>query len=709
MGQSCTLATCTAATPGQSDVLAALPSPSNTNPTVTVNIPGGTGVWTSPPGQLTYTVPAAVTTLIIQGQTTVNCTGTAGTNTYACTATDATIIQDNIAANFGVIQINGSGSASSPLIRVTGLTMQNGSGGNKFQGLLLFYSNSASSQIRVDHNHFNLTTGTSGTGWAGRLNGPFVGVMDHNVFDNASPTNTGSVAQGFMNSNTLNDSLGFGDGSWAFPTGFGTSNFMFYENNVFNGGLFGDCVSGGKFVSRYNTFNSDSKSSSWVHNHGTAQNNGRTRSCRAFEAYNNYFNAATTGSVMIGDAGGTGLVWGNTVSRISSAPFIAVGDERNDGGHSQSPTPGEWGYCGIGTLNPSGPTSNWDGNVDSTGRACLDGIGRGQGIQALNGANFPSALNSTTGTIAWPQEYLEPVYAWMNTLLGSPALSIASPATAQNRDVYVDNASFNGTTGTGFGTHAARLALGGCTAGPGGAYGASPTGSYGVFFYETDTSTGWVCTATNTWTQTYAPYTYPYPGTGGGTNFTLTSSVSGLGTITGTNCGSTTYASGTLIGPCTANTVSGSTFTSWSGVSGSAGCSGSTNPCPQFTLGANSAFTATFTGGGGTAATPVWSPVSGGYPYNYLFSITSASTGCTPFIYFANHNPPTTSDNNYQNGSIIQGGTYYAKVIGCPGFSDSAVASITYTIAPPSVINVITISQNADRELRDIWEWKGFE
>ena len=666
-GQSCVSSTCNAATPAESDVIAAWPTSGNTNSTVTINIPSGSANWTS---QFTETVPAAVTTLIISGASTVSCSGTAGTSGYACTPTDNTVIIDNIAGNFGVIQINGSGSGSSPLIQVTGLTMQNGSGGNKFQGLLLFYSNSSSSQIRVDHSHFNLTTGTSGTGWAGRLNGPFVGVMDHNVFDNASPTNTGSVAQGFMNSNTLNDSLGFGDGSWAFPTGFGGSNFMFYENNVFNGGLFGDCIGGGKFVARYNTFNSDSKSSSWIHNHGTAQNGGRTRSCRAFEAYNNYFNAATTGSVMVGDAGGTGLICCNTVSRTSSAPFIAVGDERNDGGHSQSPTPGEWGYCGIGTLNPSGPTSNWDGNVDSTGRACLDGIGRGQGIQALNGANFPSALNSTTGTIAWPEEYLEPVYAWMNTLLGSPALSIASPATAANRDVYTDNASFTGATGTGFGVAASRPAT--CTAGPGGAYGASPTGSYGVAYFETDTGLLDICTATNTWGVQFNPeYTYPHPLAGGPTTFSITGSVVGSGSLGGTNCatGTNSFTAGTSYS-CTATPAGGWTFAGWSGGTciGLGSCSGS--------LGSNITIIATFTGPGTfTLSTTITGGGSG------------TITGCA-----GSH----VAGAGYSCTVTATGGSTLTSVSGCGGSGTTTFAgtmpasncTVTATIAPPAVIGV---------------------
>ncbi len=483
----------------ESDVLAALPASGNTNSTVVVNIPAGTATWTS---QLTYTIPAAITSLTIQGATTTNCTGTPGTSSYACIPTDSTVIQDNIAGNFGVLQINGS-SGTNPLIRVTGITMQGGTGSVKYQGLLLFYSNNAGSQLRIDHNHFNLTTGGT-TGWAGRLNGCFTGVGDHNIFDNASPTDTSSVVQGFMNSNTCNDSLGYGDGSWAYPTGFGTSNFFFWENNIINGGLEGDAIGGGKFVSRYNTINSCSHSSSWIHNHGTAQNGGRVRGTRAFEAYHDYLNSCDSGSALIGDAGGTGLVWGNTLSRTAMV-FLAVGDERNDGEHPQTATPNGWGACGTAAGGPS----NWDGN----GPSCLDGIGRGQGLQSLNGANFPNALNSTTGTIAWPEEYLEPVYAWMNSLAGTTPYSIASPSTVIDRDIYVDNASFDGTTGTGYGPLASRPST--CTAGPGGTYGTSPTGSYGVAYFATDANGGngelYVCTATNTWTGIYQPYTYPHP------------------------------------------------------------------------------------------------------------------------------------------------------------------------------------------------------
>jgi hypothetical protein len=98
--------------------------------------------------------------------------------------------------------------------------------------------------------------------------------------------------------------------------------------------------------------------------------------------------------------------------------------------------------------------SPWDGNASHNGYPPFDGIGRGQQQQAMNGSNFPSRLNSATGTAAWPQQYLEPVYLWMNSINGATELSIRDYTTTQNIDVFADNASCGGsgcsslTTGT---------------------------------------------------------------------------------------------------------------------------------------------------------------------------------------------------------------------------------------------------------------------
>jgi hypothetical protein len=118
---------------------------------------------------------------------------------------------------------------------------------------------------------------------------------------------------------------------------------------------------------------------------------------------------------------------------------------------------------------------------------------------------------------------LEPVYLWMNTVSYGDEGYNNDHVTAYERDVFPDcgnpssdcSGAFNGTKGTGYGTLASRPST--CTAGPGGTYGASPTGSYGVAYFATDTNKLYICTSTNTWTAVYTPYTYPHPLIAGGT------------------------------------------------------------------------------------------------------------------------------------------------------------------------------------------------
>lgn len=217
--------------------------------------------------------------------------------------------------------------------------------------------------------------------------------------------------------------------------------------------------------------------------------------------------------------GPAALIWGNTVVP-GYGTLLSAWTDRNTNTHFASNPPNGQGYCGT-VVNGTG--SAWDGNSNPvTGYPCLDGIGRGMTTIPLNGKNFPNAgiagcvptTPVSSSCSAWPQQYLEPVYLWGNTLNGVNELGIQdNGATAQNRDVYIDNSSFDGKSGTGEGLLSARPPQ--CTAGPGGVYAQSPTGSYGVAYFATDANGGngelYVCTATNTWTPIYQPFTYPHP------------------------------------------------------------------------------------------------------------------------------------------------------------------------------------------------------
>ena len=69
----------------------------------------------------------------------------------------------------------------------------------------------------------------------------------------------------------------------------------------------------------------------------------------------------------------------------------------------------------------------------------LDQPGRGKG-DLITG---DTPVNSTTGTVAWTNEALEPIYAWNNTIHGNPSstyLYSGYPTLQENRDYYNNRA-----------------------------------------------------------------------------------------------------------------------------------------------------------------------------------------------------------------------------------------------------------------------------
>lgn len=605
-GQSCMTATCIAASASEADIIAALPSSGNTNATVVVNIPSGSATWTSAES---YTIPSAVTNLTIQGATTVSCTGTAGTSSYACTATDSTSVTDGVSSNSPVLQITTGASAT--YFTLEGLTFTcNNSSYSKYNGCLNIQG--SSENIRVTGNHFVTSANQALT----QENGG-AGVFDHNLFDMGDNT---SVSNGVRDFATVDDTVGYGDGTWATATNWGSSQQWYVEKNVFNGGAPNDCAEAAEQTIRYNTINDAYLG---FQTHGTKQDAGGSRGCRLLEIYHNYFTgpsgspANSAGS----SKGGSMVIWGNTLASGYYHLFVTETD-RNCCTTDEVAPPNGWGYCGVGgTGTASG--SVWDGTT-SPGYPCLDGIGRGQTQNALNGQYWPNRAVTATGTQTWPDQYLEPQYLWMNTLSTGDEGYIGDSVSQLNRDVYEDcgnsssgcSAAFNGTQGTGYGLLASRPST--CTAGPGGTFGTSPTGSYGVGYWATDANSGngelYVCSATNTWTAIYQPYTYPHPLDGGATvySFTVASSPVGGGTFSGTNCANGSYVSGTAIS-CTATANSGYVFAGWVGAGSCSGMSGTgTAGC---TLGADSSLTANFS-----------STASGSAP-SLLLALEGASEG----------------------------------------------------------------------------------
>jgi len=511
--QSCTAATCTAADMTFASVQAALPSPSNTNATVVVNLPAGTGTWTT--GQcLNYTVTSAVTKLTIQGQSSI---ATLNSDGRPATFKDTTVILDHTGCP-SYINIS---TAAGQTVRVTGITDEVDSGSPSTTNCQIGFGGKG--QVRIDHVHF-FNNGQAAAECYAIIYGSVTGVSDHNLFS-MSPTQVQNGIRIDNNQTSFGDTSGNANGSWSNPTAPGTaSGYWFFEDNTFVGGISNDCNNGGRQVFRHNTFNNASLQ--------THEMTGDARGCRATEVYLNTFNGVNGDGInsftAMGCRMGTCLVWGNVSHLMEN--LLAVSNDRTNG-HPFNTSQTGYGYCGTnGSI--AGP-SNWDFSQGTNGYPCIDQPSRGQS-DVLSG-NFPNKCNLTTNpscnifTGQWPHNKLEPIYEWLNQFqIGEGSgwvrtvYDIVAPLTGaftQNQDYYqytlswngsaFTGTAFNGTVGTGSGLLSARPST--CTAGPGGAEFTSPTGSYGVAYWGTDTNTLYICTATNTWTGVYTPYTYPHP------------------------------------------------------------------------------------------------------------------------------------------------------------------------------------------------------
>jgi hypothetical protein len=367
-----------------SDVAAAIASAADGD---TVTIPGGTASWTR-----TLQVRRGIT---IQG---------AGVG--------VTIIKDGVQSG----QLIGWSLAAGLPSRLTGIEFQDGGRINRTTapgGILhVDGSNTNGSTFRFDHCKWN------------NLNGPTVfdtviGVIDHNTFviDKFSPPIYiyGTHWNGQDN----------GDGSWAAPTGFGSSQWLFIEDNISGRGALTDAYAGGRFVVRHNQLNDGD-----IQNHGT-ESTGRTRGSRAEEIYNNTFTGTNLNKFIGGSRSGVVLMHNNNVSGYwdgltvltldnyrTHASFVPWGGA--DGVNPWDMNEPNAFFTGTAAANSSGTTvtvseANWTTNqwlgyvLRRTSNACNS-----------NSINFGEILGNTSNTIT----YTDAAYVPSMTFCAGDSLEI---------------------------------------------------------------------------------------------------------------------------------------------------------------------------------------------------------------------------------------------------------------------------------------------
>ena len=196
--------------------------------------------------------------------------------------------------------------AAGLLSRLTGIEFQDGGRINVAAapgGLIhIDGSNTDGSQFRWDHCKWN------------NLNGypvldTVIGVIDHNEIIVGTKVNEWLFPYG----NRWNGGS-YGDGSWAAPANWGSSQFLFIEDNTITGtnptyeAQIIDCYGGARVVMRHNVIRG------LTGNHGT-ESAGRTRGGRAMDIYANQITCGNVNRFIGNNRGGSELFHDNTITQ----------------------------------------------------------------------------------------------------------------------------------------------------------------------------------------------------------------------------------------------------------------------------------------------------------------------------------------------------------------------------------------------------------
>ena len=419
------------------------------------------------------------------------------------------------------ITLQGAGKSSTVItMSSAGTAINLGKSGSRITGIGFINAGIFSDgyDFRVDHCSMFFDSWANGISVYSTANPAVIptGVIDNNTFINMRVLVSGS--------NFLLSENGVQNGLWATQLNLGSSEAVYIEDNIYTKGTGGinavDGNYGGRFVFRYNTVDGLNLEAHSVQNYPTSN-----RAIRKWEIYGNIVNntyAFTFTPYTI--RGGTGIIFSNSSIGNWTYNNIMMDNVRDSATYTADNNTDGGGKCDGDHI--------FDGNQDATGWPCRDQIG----------TSYDSVQWVYSPVGSWSQT-LTPAYIWNNKKENNANIPVFIREYSQNhiipnRDYYDYNASFNGTSGVGCGTLAARPAS--CTTGVAywatnqsctdltGMVGANPTTPIAGTLYK--------CTAPNTWTAYYTPYTYPHPLQGISNNIsskgaTVINTVGGLNAI----------------------------------------------------------------------------------------------------------------------------------------------------------------------------------
>jgi hypothetical protein len=308
--------------------------------------------------------------------------------------------------------------------------------------------------FRIDNNYFYRVSFGSRVILTDGDTGKLTGLIDNNVFDFLPATEALSKYENTYKGSS-DTCYGYDSESRA-NAGFGSDDFVFWEDNyMFNHG-FDNVDGGGRIVLRYNEIASNITSTTFdvIDGHGAGSTGTQSVGTVRHEVYKNTITGDSAFSHIANIRGGEWMVYNNT------APLSGI--LQLEEYRLSTPSALEWKACSGDHCCPTTPAQC---NIETP--------------DADDFASCYPLLNQVQNTFIWNNiqdgENMTP----------QPSTTDVETYIALNRDYWMPS----------YGTEANLPAS--CT-----------TGDY---YGATDSGKLWECTATSTWTLQYTPYTYPHP------------------------------------------------------------------------------------------------------------------------------------------------------------------------------------------------------